>query len=129
VMPMHPRTRQRVELLGINPGRNIHVTSPAGYVEMLRLQRWACCVVTDSGGMQKEAYALGTPCVTLRSETEWVETVDAGWNRLSDLEPAEIVRAVEQMNSPVVRALPRPELYGDGHAADRISAALTSPAS
>jgi UDP-N-acetylglucosamine 2-epimerase len=95
---------------------------------MLRLQRWAECVITDSGGMQKEAYALGTPCVTLRPETEWVETINVGWNRLSDLEPGAIVRAVEQMASPSVRATARPPLYGDGRAAERISAALTSPA-
>ncbi len=127
VLPMHPRTRKHLPALDIQQGDNIHVIAPVGYLEMLRLQRQAACVITDSGGMQKEAYALGTPCVTLRPETEWVETVHVGWNRLSDLEPGAIVQAVEQMASPSTRALPRPALYGDGHAAERISAALTSP--
>lgn len=126
VMPLHPRTRHRIEEIGLAPGRNVSVISPVGYLEMLRLQRWASCVITDSGGMQKEAYALGTPCVTLRPETEWVETVEVGWNRLTDIEPVDIARAVEQMASPSTRTLSRPALYGDGHAAERICAALAS---
>lgn len=126
VMPLHPRTRARIEAMGIAPGRNVFVTQPVGYVEMLRLQRWATCVITDSGGMQKEAYALGTPCVTLRPETEWVETVSLGWNRLSELQPGAIVHAVNRMAAPAVRTLPRPPVYGDGRAAEHIAAALTS---
>src|SRR5436309_2739052 len=83
VLPLHPRTRRRLEELSLRPSSLIRLAEPQGYLDMLRLLEGAACLLTDSGGMQKEAYYLGRPCVTLRDETEWTETVDAGWNALA----------------------------------------------
>lgn len=81
IMPLHPRTRKILEPLGLEP-QGIRIVSPVGYIDMARLANNAAGIFTDSGGLQKEAYFHRVPCVTLRQETEWVETVDAGWNRL-----------------------------------------------
>jgi UDP-N-acetylglucosamine 2-epimerase len=91
------------------------MTEPFGYLDSLAAQRSASAVLTDSGGVQKEAYILGVPCVTLRDETEWIETIEVGWNRLAGADPAKIV-AMATERPPTAR----PELYGDGHAAERI---------
>ena len=88
---------------------------PVGYLDFLELARNARVVLTDSGGVQKEAYLLGVPCVTLRDTTEWRETVDVGWNVLVDLDPDATLAALER-RPPAER----PELYGGGHAADRV---------
>ena len=96
---------------------------PVGYLPMLALERAAAAIATDSGGVQKEAYLAGTPCVTLRTETEWVETVAAGWNRVAADDPEALRRALADATF-MDRSRPRPELYGDGHAAERIVAAL-----
>jgi UDP-N-acetylglucosamine 2-epimerase len=90
---------------------------------MVALERRAHAIATDSGGVQKEAYLAGVPCVTLRSETEWVETVDAGWNRVVDDDPAALRAALED-DDFMRRDRPRPLLYGDGRTAGRIVAAL-----
>jgi UDP-GlcNAc3NAcA epimerase len=116
VFPIHPRTRARLEaarLLGRLDG--IRVTPPLGYLDFLELARHARAILTDSGGVQKEAYLLGVPCVTLRDTTEWVETVEAGWNVLVDLDPEAAAAAVERTPPP-----DRPELYGGGLAAERV---------
>ena len=81
LMPMHPRTKKRIQEYGLEV-ENMHVVDPVGYLEMITLLENAETIYTDSGGMQKEAYFLRTPCVTLRDETEWVETINCGWNRL-----------------------------------------------
>ena len=81
VLPLHPRTRAAVERHGLSL-EGIDVVEPVGYLDMTRLVRGAPSVLTDSGGLQKEAYFHGVPCITLREETEWVETVACGWNRL-----------------------------------------------
>ena len=88
---------------------------PLGYLDFLELARSSRAVLTDSGGVQKEAYLLGVPCVTLRDTTEWVETVDAGWNTLVDLDREAALAALER-RPPVER----PELYGGGRAAERV---------
>jgi UDP-GlcNAc3NAcA epimerase len=93
---------------------------PVGYLDMVQLERHACAILTDSGGVQKEAYWLGVPCVTLRDETEWVETVAAGWNVLAGADAGRIVAAVRGLAPPAAR----PPLYGDGHAAERVVRAL-----
>ena len=116
MFPVHPRTRARLErdgLLGRLDG--VRTLPPVGYLDFLELARNARAVLTDSGGVQKEAYLLGVPCVTLRDTTEWRETVDVGWNVLVDLDPDAALAALER-RPPAER----PELYGGGHAADRV---------
>ena len=121
VLPLHPRTRARLEaaaLLERLDGR-VRLTPPLGYLDFTALLLHARAVLTDSGGVQKEAYLAGVPCLTLRPVTEWTETVDAGWNTLVDLDADAAVAALE-------RPLPaeRPPLYGDGRAGERVVAAL-----
>jgi UDP-GlcNAc3NAcA epimerase len=117
ILPLHPRTEKRVTELGIAIGPNVRVLAPQGYLDMLALQRGAACVLTDSGGLQKEAYYLRVPCVTLRDETEWVETVATGWNTLAGTDPERILAAVARRPDPDT---PHPDLYGDGMTAQRI---------
>ncbi|GIX49588.1 MAG: UDP-N-acetyl glucosamine 2-epimerase [Candidatus Tectimicrobiota bacterium] len=94
VFPVHPRTRQQLAALDWRPGPRLHLLSPLPYLDMLRLEAAAAVILTDSGGVQKEAYWLQVPCVTLREETEWVETVHTGWNVLVGTDVARIVEAV-----------------------------------
>jgi UDP-N-acetylglucosamine 2-epimerase len=115
--PVHPRTRTR---LGSLRGGNIIMTEPFGYLDMLSAERSASTIVTDSGGVQKEAYILGVPCVTVRDETEWVETVETGWNRLAGADAERIV-ALANLPPPTGE---RPSLFGDGRASERIVALL-----
>src|SRR5262249_23275613 len=112
IFPIHPRTRKALGAAGCRPGPHITVIDPVGYVEMVALTRDARLVLTDSGGLQKEAYWLGTPCLTLRNETEWVETTTAGWNRLVGSDRTAILDAVRSF----APRGSRPELYGDGQA-------------
>jgi UDP-GlcNAc3NAcA epimerase len=124
IFPVHPRTRQRMAGLGLSPtskAGNPRFIDPVGYLDMLTLEKHARVMFTDSGGVQKEAYFFGVPCLTLREETEWVETVEAGWNRLVGVDPAAIVQAAHDFRptgSP-------PPAFGDGHAAERIAAVLS----
>lgn len=120
VLPAHPRTRARLEATGAGAASNVRWIDPVGYLDMLRLLADARRVLTDSGGVQKEAYFLGVPCVTLRPETEWVETVSAGWNVLVGSDPARIVEAARTFEPRG----DRPAVFGDGRAADAIVAAL-----
>ena len=126
VFPLHPRTRARLEgagLLGrLSAAPRLRLTPPLGYLDFLELARHARAVLTDSGGVQKEAYLLGTPCVTLRDTTEWVETVDAGWNVLVDLEREAALAALERPRP----AGERPDLYGAGRAGGRIRDVLSA---
>jgi len=123
VFPVHPRTRAVLERGVHGLPANVHAIDPIGYLEMVALEARAHAVATDSGGVQKEAYLAGVPCVTLRSETEWVETVDAGWNRVVDADPSALASALAD-DEFMRRDRPRPPLYGDGRAAARIVAAL-----
>ncbi len=120
VFPVHPRTCRAIEELNWRPKPHIQVIDPVGYLEMVTLTGAARLVLTDSGGLQKEAYWLGVPCLTLRDETEWVETVHAGWNALVGSDFERIVHAVRTFAPPG----PRPTLYGDGLAAERCVARL-----
>jgi UDP-GlcNAc3NAcA epimerase len=121
VLPLHPRTRARAQDAGLldRLESGVRVAPPLGYMDFTSLVLHARAALTDSGGVQKEAYLAGIPCVTLRSTTEWTETVEAGWNTLVDLDADAAVAALE-------RPLPaeRPPLYGDGRAGERVVAAL-----
>lgn len=116
VFPAHPRTVKMMNRFKLKAPSDVRVIAPQGYSEMLQLVRGASMVLTDSGGLQKEAYFLGTPCITLRSETEWVETVEAGWNVLTGADPRKISRALETFRPTG----PRGREFGDGKAADKI---------
>ena len=118
VFPVHPRTRHVLDEHAIALPSNVEAIEPLGYLEMLALVAEAAAVVTDSGGLQKEAYWLGRPCVTVRPNTEWVDTVAAGANRLT--EPEGIATALAEASFPESA----PPLYGDGHASERIAASL-----
>jgi UDP-GlcNAc3NAcA epimerase len=116
VFPLHPRTRARLEAARMLERLDgVTLTPPLGYLDFLELARHARAILTDSGGVQKEAYLLGVPCVTLRDTTEWVETVEAGWNVLVDLDGDAALAAVQR--TPPAE---RPELYGGGLAAERV---------
>jgi UDP-N-acetylglucosamine 2-epimerase len=123
IWPIHPRSAVAMARGGARPGSNVTVIDPVGYLAMLALERAAAAVATDSGGVQKEAYLAGVPCVTLRTETEWVETVEAGWNRVTGHD-ADALRSALADARFMDRSRPRPELFGDGHAAARVVAAL-----
>ncbi len=120
VLPLHPRTREVLRAAGWRaPMTNrLRLLPPVSYPDMLILERSARAILTDSGGVQKEAYFWGVPCITLRNETEWVETVATGWNRLVGTQPGSIRAALEQLPDPV-RARPRP-VYGRGNAATKL---------
>ena len=123
VLPLHPRTRARLEAAGwlaeLEAAPDVRLQPPLGYLEFTSLLGHARAVLTDSGGVQKEAYLAGVPCVTMRDTTEWVETVAAGWNVLVDLDATAAVAALDRR--PPAK---RPPLYGDGRAGPRVVAAL-----
>jgi UDP-N-acetylglucosamine 2-epimerase len=123
IFPVHPRTRAILERGAQGLPENVIAVEPVGYLEMVALEARAHAIATDSGGVQKEAYLSGVPCVTLRSETEWVETDAAGRNRVVDDDPGAL-RAALADDDFMSRDKPRPPLYGDGRAAARIVAAL-----
>lgn len=115
VLPLHPRTRKFIESINFTD-HHIHFINPVGYLPMLNLIMNSEKVLTDSGGLQKEAYFLNKPCITLRTETEWVETLHDDWNIIAGSDPEQIVNAV---NRPLPAA-PRKNAFGDGHAAEII---------
>jgi UDP-GlcNAc3NAcA epimerase len=123
IFPVHPRTRTRLRETGLlerlQALDGLTLYEPLGYVRFSALVQNARAVLTDSGGVQKEAYLAGVPCITLRSSTEWVETVQNGWNTLVDLD-------IERVFSALARPIPQthPQLYGDGKAAERCVAAI-----
>ena len=123
VFPVHPRTRKFLlgyDLLAAMP-ENIRITEPLGYLDMLRLMAHAKKILTDSGGVQKEAYMLGVPCITLRENTEWVETVEAGWNVLVGAEREGIVDVIRQFSPGFLQK----RIFGEGDASLRIREILT----
>lgn len=125
VLPLHPRTKKCVAALGLKlDGPDLHLVDPVSYLDMIALERSALVVATDSGGVQKEAYFFRVPCVTLREETEWVELVSTGWNRLASLRSSETV--AEAILSAVGTQGASESLYGDGKTAETIVAELMS---
>ena len=131
IIPLHPRTRQSLKnskfkiedppyLRRIQNSKSTFI-DPVSYLDMLLLEKNAQVILTDSGGVQKEAYWFGVPCVTLRDETEWLETVESGWNVVVGTDREKIVNAVGCLNMDN----PRPEFYGDGRAAEKIISLIT----
>lgn len=121
LFPVHPRTRARLGqaglLQGLERARDIRLCEPLGYLDFACLLRGAKTVLTDSGGLQKEAYLTGVPCLTLREETEWVETVESGWNRLVGLDAERALAALGELTALRGEDPPDPTIYGDGEAA------------
>lgn len=117
ILPIHPRTRKALSRFGVPIPENLQVIDPVGYLDMLILEKNARAIITDSGGIQKEAYIFGVPCVTLREDTEWWGTVEAGWNILVGADPDQIIQAARNPVLPVER----PDLFGDGKAAEKIA--------
>jgi UDP-GlcNAc3NAcA epimerase len=120
VFTAHPRTKRVLQVLGYRPKQHMRLIEPVGYMDMVRLEEGARLILTDSGGVQKEAYWLRVPCVTLRKETEWVETVEAGWNTLAGTDTHQVVEAVRAATPGACHPL----LYGDGKAAQRVAECL-----
>ena len=120
VLPAHPRTKSVLDEQAITVPPSIRVIEPLGYLDLAALASQAAAIATDSGGLQKEAYWYGVPCVTMRPSTEWVDTVEAGANVLVDDDPDRIAAALAGARMPAER----PPLYGDGHASERIAAIL-----
>ena len=116
VFPVHPRTRKLLQGKGYRPPENVRLIDPVGYFDIIALEKSARLLLTDSGGMQKEAYWLKVPCITLRDETEWVETVESGWNVLTGADHKKISNAAQNFTPPKEH----PSLYGDGHTAKKI---------
>ncbi len=119
VFPVHPRTKKNLQAFGLwdELEAKVKVLPPADYLDFLGLLIEAGKVVTDSGGVQKEAYFLGIPCITVRDETEWIETVEDGWNALVGTDPEDILHAIEHFNPAGTKS----KSFGDGHAAERIA--------
>lgn len=122
ILPLHPRTRAFMDANNIRTGNNIRLAEPVGYLDMIQLERAAKKIVTDSGGVQKEAFFLGKPCITLREETEWVETVENGWNVLTGANPAKISEAIRTFHPHTERK----QYFGDGNAASQIADIISS---
>ncbi len=129
VFPVHPRTRARLEATGLDErlraADGLVVSLPLGYVDFLALLSGCAAVLTDSGGVQKEAYLVGVPCITLRETTEWVETVELGWNTLAGLDRDRVVDALSSLERP----REHPDLYGGGRAGERVVEAIEQLAS
>jgi UDP-GlcNAc3NAcA epimerase len=125
VLPIHPRTRRVLNDSGIGSeiSRFIRLIEPVGYMDMLKLEKNARLIATDSGGVQKEAYFHGVPCVTFREQTEWVELIELGWNRLvPPVSAATVISGLCAGLTSTPRSTQTP--YGDGHAAERIGEVL-----
>jgi UDP-GlcNAc3NAcA epimerase len=120
VLPMHPRTRKVLESLDLHLGAAIQIVDPVGYYDMLCLEENARLIATDSGGVQREAYYMAIPCLTLRDETEWTATVETGWNKLVGADAKLIVENWYSFTPPTEH----PYIYGDGTAALRIAGIL-----
>jgi UDP-GlcNAc3NAcA epimerase len=127
VVPVHPRTRRALARSGRHASDALKLIEPVGYLDMVMLEKQARLIATDSGGVQKEAFFYRVPCATLRTETEWVELVEAGWNRLvPPFAAADIYRRLLPMLTSFRRTRAAPNLYGAGDAARRIARALRS---
>ncbi len=120
ILPLHPRTRKMLSLHHLSKEtRKVRIIQPVSYLNMLMLEKNARAILTDSGGVQKEAYWLGVPCITLREETEWIETVKSGWNILAGAETERIIKGVQQtMKKTLLQR--KQNAFGDGKASEKI---------
>ena len=122
ILPLHPRTRNLIKKNGFQFNYNVEVINPVGYLEMLELEQNCKCIITDSGGVQKEAYFMRKPCITLRDQTEWVETVESGWNKLVGTNKEKVIIEASKIDYPYYY----PTYYGDGKSAELILKQLLS---
>jgi UDP-GlcNAc3NAcA epimerase len=120
VFPVHPRTRGALQNLNIRFGDNVRLIEPVGYYDMMVLEENARIIATDSGGVQREAYFMRKPCLTLRDETEWTETIQAGWNKLVGVEVERILHEWQSFQPPAEQ----PPIFGDGTAGEKIAEIL-----
>ena len=123
ILPLHPRTKKILDdnfSLRLTPHPSLKIIDPVGYFDVIALEKSSRHLLTDSGGMQKEAYWLKVPCITLRDETEWIETVELGWNILTGADRDRIIGTVRTFKAPTEH----PPLYGDGNAATHCLNAL-----
>ena len=116
ILPLHPRTRKMLKKYDLHFTENVRLIDPVGYLDMLILEKNAECILTDSGGIQKEAFLLGVRCITMRDETEWVETVEAGWNFLAGANHEKISKSFYDFHPKENRQ----QIYGSGDAGDKI---------
>jgi UDP-GlcNAc3NAcA epimerase len=116
ILPLHPRTRKKVQEAGLSWPATVRVVDPVGYLEMVWLEANCQFVLTDSGGVQKEAFFHRKPCITLREETEWVELVSSGWNTLAGANAERISKCISSVSAPEVA----PALYGRGDASRKV---------
>ncbi len=125
VFPVHPHTKKNLKAAklydGLTAVKGLHLAKPVSYLTSLRLARDAKLVMTDSGGLQKEAFMLGTPAVTLRGVTEWVETTESGWNIVAGLDRTKIESSVQTLLNKTLAPVDPLKLYGDGKASSRIA--------
>jgi UDP-GlcNAc3NAcA epimerase len=124
IFPLHPRTRKYLEQYRIKVPKNVTIIDPVGYLEMLFLESNAKVIATDSGGIQKEAFFLNVPCITLRNETEWVETVACGWNQLVGTDPEKIINCLAEIENRNWQK-PAQDFFGNGKAGEIIVDQLT----
>ncbi len=120
IFPVHPRTQAALKRIDARFKQHVKLVEPVGYFDMMVLEENARLIATDSGGVQREAYVHRVPCLTLRAETEWVETVTAGWNLLVDVEPEQVINAW----TTFAPSGQHPAIFGDGKAGERIVQAL-----
>lgn len=116
ILPLHPRTRKYIKDYNIKIGSNISVIEPVGYLEMISLEMHCEKIVTDSGGVQKEAFFMSKPCITMREQTEWVETVKNGWNIIVGTDTNKIVDEIQNFKPTAEKK----DIFGDGHSAEKI---------
>ena len=116
ILPLHPRTQRKLEECNCRLRENIHFITPVGYLEMMVLELNAHCIITDSGGVQKEAFFAQRPCVTLRESTEWIETIESGWNVLVGYDKNKIIEAASSPHMPKIH----PHFYGYGDSGRKI---------
>jgi UDP-N-acetylglucosamine 2-epimerase len=128
IFPMHPRTTNKLKITGqyerMENCENVILLEPVGYVDFIKLMLNAQKVITDSGGIQKESYLLGVPCVTIRNNTEWVETLEDGWNILTGTDPDKIVTAIVEAGPNQIHNIPDQTIFGSGRTSEIIKDAL-----